>query len=76
MSRHSEPQLRLICKDIGCGCMVTMSFDSFKAWSDPVLADLNKADELCEIDNRHYSKEEAVEILKERANARRRKLHA
>lgn len=60
----------------GYGCMVTMSFDSFKAWSDPVLAGLNKADELCEIDNRHYSKEEAVEILKERANARRRKLHA
>lgn len=60
----------------GYGCMVTMSFDSFKAWSDPVIAELSNADELCEADNRHYTREESLKILTDRANARRRKLHA
>ena len=60
----------------GYGCMVAMSFDAYKAWSDPVVAELNRADDLCETDERHYTREESLKILKDRANARRRKLHA
>ena len=59
----------------GYGCMVTMSFDKFKTWSDTTLAELNRADELCEADDRHYTREESLKLLKDRANARRRKLH-
>ena len=60
----------------GHGYMVTMSFDSFKSWCDPVIAELNRADDLCEADERHYTREESLKMLKERAHARRRKLHA
>ena len=60
----------------GHGYMVTMSFDSFKSWCDPVIAELNRADDLCEADECHYTREESLKMLKERAHARRRKLHA
>ena len=60
----------------GYGCMVTMSFDAYKAWSDPVVAELNHADDVCETDDRHYSRTESLQLLKDRAHARRRKLHA
>ena len=53
-----------------------MSFDAYKAWEDSVVAELNRADDLCETDERHYTREESLEILKDRANARRRKLRA
>ena len=43
---------------------------------DPVVSELNRADDLCETDDRHYTREESLKILKDRANARRRKLHA
>ena len=33
-------------------------------------------DDLCEADERHYTREESLKMLKERAHARRRKLHA
>lgn len=60
----------------GHGCMVAMSYDSYKAWADPVVSELNRADDLCENDERHYTREASLKILKDRANARRRKLHA
>lgn len=60
----------------GRGCMVTMSFDSWRNWADPVLAELRRADEMCEADDRHYTRDEALAILKERSDARRGKLHA
>lgn len=60
----------------GYGCMVTMSFDAYRAWTDPVLAELKKVDELCESDARHYTRDESLKILKDRANARRAKLHS
>ena len=43
---------------------------------DPVVSELNRADDLCETDDRHYTREESLKILKDRANARRRKLRA
>ena len=60
----------------GYGYMVAMSFDAYKSWADPVVSELNRADDLCETDDRHYTREESLKILKDRANARRRKLHA
>ena len=60
----------------GYGCMVTMSFDKFKVWSDPTIFELNRVDDFCEADNRHYTREESLKMLKDRANARRGKLHA
>ena len=60
----------------GYGYMVAMSFEVYKSWADPVVSELNRADDLCETDDRHYTREESLKILKDRANARRRKLHA
>ncbi len=60
----------------GYGCMVTISYDSFKRLGDPVLAELREADRKCEQDPRHYTKEESLAILKERANARRNRVQA
>ena len=57
----------------GHGYMVTMSFDSFKSWCDPVIAELNRADDLCEADERHYTREESLKMLKERAPRRQAK---
>jgi len=59
----------------GYGCMVTMSFDSYKRMGDPVIGMLNRVDDLCESDSRHYTREESLRILKERRDARR-KVHA
>ena len=59
----------------GYGCMVTMSFDSYKHLNDPVLSELQQVDEKCEADSRHYTKAESLAILKRRQNARRR-VHA
>lgn len=59
----------------GYGYMVTMSYNAFKGIQDPVLAELKRADEKLEGDDRHYSREESLAILKRRANARRR-VHA
>jgi len=59
----------------GYGCMVTMSFNSYKRMCDPVVGMLNRVDELCEADSRHYTREESLQILKERRNDRR-KVHA
>ena len=56
----------------GYGCMVTMSFDSYKHLNDPVLAELQQVDEKCASDSRHYTKAESLAILKRRQNARRR----
>lgn len=56
----------------GYGCMVTMSFDSYKSLSDPTLRELKIVDEMCECDTRHFTKEESLKILRERANARRK----
>ncbi len=56
----------------GYGCMVTMSFDSYKSLSDPTLRELKIVDEMCESDMRHFTKEESLKILRERANARRK----
>ena len=60
----------------GYGCMVTMSFDSYKHLSDPVLAELHEVDRLCAADSRHFTRDESLAILKERANARRSRVHA
>ena len=60
----------------GYGCMVTMSFDSYKHLGDPVLSELRKVDRLCAADSRHYTRDESLAILKERANARRNRVHA
>ena len=59
----------------GYGCMVTMSFDTYKHLNDPIISELNRADALCENDPRHYTRAQALEILKERRDARR-KVHA
>ena len=56
--------------------MAAMSFDAYKSWADPVVSELNRADDLCETDDRHSTREESLKILKGRANARRRKLRA
>ena len=56
--------------------MVTMSFDSYKHLGDPVLSELREADRLCAADSRHYTRDESLAILKERANARRNRVHA
>ena len=57
----------------GYGCMVTMSFDAYKHLNDPVIGELNKVDELCENDARHYTRVQSLKILKERRDARRNK---
>ena len=59
----------------GYGCMVTMSYDTYKHLNDPVVAELNQVDELCENDPRHYTRAQSLKILKERRDARR-KVHA
>mgnify|MGYP003294477450 FL=1 len=59
----------------GYGCMVTMSYDSYKRLNDPVISELNQADALCENDPRHYTRAQSLKILKERRDARR-KVHA
>jgi len=40
--------------------------------SGRVLNELKRVDELCETDNRHFSREESLNILRKRANARRK----
>lgn len=60
----------------GYGCMVTISYDSYKRMGDPILAELREADRKCEQDPRHYTKEESLAILRERAHARRSRVHA
>ena len=59
----------------GYGCMVTMSFETYKRLNNAVIDELNRVDSLCENDPRHYTRDESLEILKERRNARR-KVHA
>ena len=59
----------------GYGCMVTMSFETYKHLNDPVIPELNQVDALCENDPRHYTRAESLKILKERRDARR-KVHA
>ena len=59
----------------GYGCMVTMSFDAYKHLNDPVIAELNRDDELCESDTRHYTRAQSLKVLKERRDARR-KVHS
>ena len=59
----------------GYGCMVTMSFETYKHLNDPIITELNRVDEICENDPRHYTREESLAILKERRDARRR-IHA
>lgn len=54
----------------GYGCMVTMSFDAYRSLSDPVLSELQRVDDLCEADDRRFTREESLKILRERANAR------
>ena len=54
----------------GYGCMVTMSFESYKHMNDPVLDDLRRVDALCAADLRHYTRAESLKILKDRRNAR------
>ena len=44
------------------------------AWN-VVIAELNRADALCENDPRHYTRAQSLKILKERRDARR-KVHA
>ena len=59
----------------GYGCMVTMSFETYKHLNDPVMSELNRADALCENDPRHYTRAQSLKILKERRDARR-KVHS
>jgi plasmid stabilization system protein ParE len=40
--------------------------------SKRVLNELKRVDELCETGNRHFTREESLNILRERANARRK----
>ena len=40
--------------------------------SERVLNELKRVDELCETDNRYFSQEESLNILRKRANARRK----
>ena len=56
----------------GYGCMVTMSFESYKHLNDPVLNELQRVNAMCERDPRHFTREESLEILKDRRNARRK----
>jgi len=60
----------------GYGCMVTMSFDSYKHMTDPVVRELNEVDRVCEADSRHYTRDESLSILKNRMRNRRAKVHA
>ena len=48
----------------GYGYMVAMSFDAYKSWADPVVSELNRADDLCETDDRHYTREESLKICR------------
>ena len=56
----------------GYGCMVTMSYETYKYLNDPVMSELNRADALCENDPRHYTRAQSLKILKERRDARRK----
>ena len=72
VSEYVQGGKTIIFTKKGYGCMVTMSFDSYKSISDPVLNELKRVDDLCETDNRHFTREESLKILQERANARRK----
>ena len=72
VSEYVQGGKTIIFTKNGYGCMVTMSFDSYKSISDPVLNELKRVDDLCEKDNRHFTREESLKILQERANARRK----
>ena len=72
VSEYVQGGKTIIFTKNGYGCMVTMSFDSYKSISDPVLNELKRVDDLCETDNRHFTREESLKILQERANARRK----
>lgn len=60
----------------GYGCIVTMSFDAYKLFSNPMANELRHVDALCETDVRHFTREESLSILRECANARRKRLQA
>ena len=72
VSEYVQGGKTIIFTKNGYGCMVTMSFDSYKSISDPVLNELKRVDDWCETDNRHFTREESLKILQERANARRK----
>ena len=72
VSEYVQGGKTIIFTKNGYGCMVTMSFDSYKSISDPVLNELKRVDDLCETDNRHFTREESLKIFQERANARRK----
>jgi len=59
----------------GYGYMVTMSYAAFKNLQDSVVVELNAVDRKLQNDPRHYTREQSLEILRGRANARR-KVHA
>lgn len=56
----------------GHDCMVTMSFEAYKRMRDPVIAELNRVDEICDNDQLHYTRAQSLRILKERRDARRK----
>lgn len=56
----------------GYGCMVAMSYETYKHLNDPVMSELNRADALYENDPRHYTRAQSLKILKERRDARRK----
>ena len=55
----------------GYGCMVTMSFDAFKSLTNQTVRELNRADDMCESDPRHYGRDESLAILRKRMKSRR-----
>ena len=54
----------------GYGCMVTMSFETYKHLNDPVILELNQVDALCENDPRHFTRAQSSKIIKERSKLR------
>ena len=72
VSNYVQNGKTIIFTKNGYGCMVTMSFDSYKSLSDPTLRELRLVDEMCETDTRHFTKDQSLKILRERANALRK----
>ena len=55
----------------GYGCIVTMSFDAYKRLNGSVISELNRADDRCESDIRHYTRAQSLKIPKAHRDARR-----
>jgi len=74
ITSENRPDLKAILKMRGLPLgLDPMRLESHECMSDPVVGMLNRVDELCESDSRHYTREESLRLLKERRDARRGK---